>query len=291
MQWRGEALPVCVDANNGCIYLAARLVYPILSPSFLLPPPPAAVPILCHPFCCAGTTAGRAVWKVRSRNWTRLKEHCIKISIWGHSENLLYFIRLILNIVLYNFLCCVWLLTLEKCTEYNNLKYNCVSVYLANSFLIKCYFTISLTRGIISNIRSKTVLRLVFHTLLHIVLVTETIITIVILVIPCKYLIYSLSCMSGLQWLLHFYSPHVCSKGEKKVTCKFFYFLITFFEILNETVYDFLQNTEILWQLLFPWQKPTISPYSFISDSETQFWSVTILCFFSRQALVKNFWK
>lgn len=32
---------------------------------------------------------------------------------------------------------------------------------------------------------------------------------------PCKYLIYSLSCISGLQWLLHFHSPLVRSRGEK----------------------------------------------------------------------------
>lgn len=105
---------------------------------------------------------------------------------------------------------------------------------------------------------------------------------------PCKYLIYSLSCISGLQWLLHFHSPLVRSWG-KKSPANFSTCFSLSLKILNETVCDFLWNTEILCHLLFPWQKPTVSPYSFISGSETQFWSVTILCFFSRQTVSKTF--
>lgn len=57
--------------------------------------------------------------------------------------------------------------------------------------------------------------------MLHIDYVTEDIIMTSYSCYPCKYLIYSLSWMSGLRWLLHIHSPLVHRRGDKKSPTKF----------------------------------------------------------------------
>lgn len=62
----------------------------------------------------------------------------------------------------------------------------------------------------------------------------------------CKYLIYSLSWMSGLWWLLHFHSPLVHSRWGQKSPANFSTCFPLSLKVLSETVCDFLQNRDSL---------------------------------------------